>query len=433
MHVQRACRRAAAFLALVLASGSPLDAQEPTPPIPSAAGERLWQIMSMQSPELLAARRGVEAARARLNAAGFGAPAVLGLETEDPDGIDITQSGIRVEVSREFLGSRRRTAERGLAAAAVRLAEIRLASTERALRGRLGAELARLAGWSAAARRLAGEDSLFIATEEALRTRFSVGEARYTDVLRLRTERLRTQSERAAALANVGVARTSIETLTGGGGAEVRVVIDEALRQAPAGAVPAPPSLDSLIARSPVLALVEAEVQRVQAEQALVRAERGGRIEAGIGAQVMSEADRRTIGPIVSAQVSLPFTARRSNTAQDQAAVSVVRAAEARRDATIAGLVGRLRTALTRYDAARARYDGYDSALLRGARDEREAALSAYQAGELSLVELLDFERALARAELDRILAQIEAAESLNELYAAGAVTSNDSTNETLP
>jgi outer membrane protein TolC len=58
----------------------------------------------------------------------------------------------------------------------------------------------------------------------------------------------------------------------------------------------------------------------------------------------------------------------------------------------------------------------YSSALLAGARQEREGALAGYRSGELALIALLDFERALARAEIDRVRARIDAADALAEL-----------------
>ncbi|MET0398863.1 MAG: hypothetical protein ABW277_18875, partial [Longimicrobiaceae bacterium] len=48
-------------------------------------------------------------------------------------------------------------------------------------------------------------------------------------------------------------------------------------------------------------------------------------------------------------------------------------------------------------------------------------ALAAYGSGDLSLVELLDFERARARAEIQRVRARIEAADALAELLSSAA------------
>ncbi|HCT57123.1 MAG TPA: hypothetical protein DGD08_07905, partial [Gemmatimonas aurantiaca] len=72
-----------------------------------------------------------------------------------------------------------------------------------------------------------------------------------------------------------------------------------------------------------------------------------------------------------------------------------------------------------RYSAARERLDAFDAALLRGARDERESALAAYRTGSLSLLELLDFERALSRAEIERIRALVDAADAWADLLGA--------------
>ena len=50
----------------------------------------------------------------------------------------------------------------------------------------------------------------------------------------------------------------------------------------------------------------------------------------------------------------------------------------------------------------------------------REAALASFRTGELSLIELLDFERALARAETERLRSLLDAADALADLFAAG-------------
>jgi cobalt-zinc-cadmium efflux system outer membrane protein len=75
-----------------------------------------------------------------------------------------------------------------------------------------------------------------------------------------------------------------------------------------------------------------------------------------------------------------------------------------------------LGAARDRYEAARRRLAVFESALLRGAADEREAALAAFRSGELSLLELIDFERALSRAEIIRLQTLIEAADAFAAL-----------------
>ena len=76
-----------------------------------------------------------------------------------------------------------------------------------------------------------------------------------------------------------------------------------------------------------------------------------------------------------------------------------------------------------RYEAARERLAGYDATLLRAAGEERESALAAYRTGDLSLLELVDFERALSRAEIDRLRAGLDALTALTDLLSGAPST----------
>ena len=145
-------------------------------------------------------------------------------------------------------------------------------------------------------------------------------------------------------------------------------------------------------------------------------------MSAAIGAQRFQGADGDfTVGPVLGASVTLPFTARRGNAAAALAADRAVTVAAAERRAAGATLRATLLAARDRYEAARERLAVYDAALLRGAREERESALAAYRSGELSLIELLDFERALARAETERLRARIDASDALADLLAGAS------------
>ena len=94
-----------------------------------------------------------------------------------------------------------------------------------------------------------------------------------------------------------------------------------------------------------------------------------------------------------------------------------VDAARAEQRAALASARARIGAAVERYDAAREQIALYDSALLQAARAEREGALAAYRTGDFTLIELLDFERALARAEIDRLRSRMAAADALAALY----------------
>ena len=387
-----------------------------------------------QSPELMARRAALAAAEMRLRATGFVPAAVLSSELEDAPNGRFGESSVRVGVEREFLTGSLRAAARDAASADVRIAEAllqaaELRSTAQALRAGVEA-----IGWDLVSNRLAAQDSLLQSAEVSLRTRFTVGEARYVDVLRLRTERLRVLADRSIAFSQARTGALTLEALLGAGDAEtgdavsrtVSVALDTTTRGTFAaflrGDLPQAPDVDSLIARSGVLQLVDAQVARAVSAQRYVLASQRPLVTAGFGVQRIG-GDDGGIGPTIGASVTLPFTARARNRATAAAAAQDVTTATALRRANLATLRGRLRTARDRYEAARGRIAAFDISLLRGAREERESGLAAYRSGDLSLIELLDFERALSRAEVERTRAIIDAASALADLVGGLADT----------
>ncbi len=281
--------------------------------------------------------------------------------------------------------------------------------------------------WSATSTAGAAEPSprgsqrrtLLLDAEAALEPRFTAGEARYyVDVLRIHTERLRVQTDRAAALRSAQVGRRRLEALSPAAG-PARATLDELFAGAGTDApdLPPAPSVDSLMASAGPLLLLDLEVRAARADSAYTAATRRPQVMGGAGLQRFGdEAGGFQVGPALTASVSLPFAVRGSTRAQAAASGLAIRVAEARRAAEVV----RLRTALLlvrdRYDAARTQAEVYDAALLTGAREEREAALASFRAGELPLIELLDFERALAQAETSRGRAAMDAAAAWADL-----------------
>jgi cobalt-zinc-cadmium efflux system outer membrane protein len=408
----------------LLCSG-PASAQQI--PIDSTLAGPLMEAVLRSNPELVAQRSAVAVAQSGFRAAGFAPPAVLSGEIEDvPGGTDLGGAGFRVEIGKEFLTGGRSAAARALAAAEMRSAEAALYSAELRTRAATARALAQALGWSAIASRLAAEDSLLVGAEASLRGRFSVGEARYTDVLRLRTERIRVQTDRAEALAEAHVGLAALEGLLGEGLAGAAPLV-RTVSTAPPTALelenlPPPPDVDSLVGASGRVRVAQAALERAEAAQAAVRAEQRPRIAGAIGAQrVEAEDGGFAVGPTVGFSVTLPFTARRASEAAAEAAERAVAAARAELAAARAGVRADLIAARTRYEAARERLGVFDAALLRGVRQEREGALAAYRSGDLSLIELLDFERALARAEVEQTRAHIAAIFALAELISGAA------------
>jgi cobalt-zinc-cadmium efflux system outer membrane protein len=160
-------------------------------------------------------------------------------------------------------------------------------------------------------------------------------------------------------------------------------------------------------------------VDRARASRELVVAEQRVRFSGSVGAQRRFEGGETSFGPVLGVSLTLPFTAGGANRARAAAAGLATRAAEAERAAVRADVGAALRAALARYEASRERVMAFDVALLQGAREAREGALGAYRTGEMSLIELLDFERALARAEIERLRARADVAEAWATLIEA--------------
>lgn len=398
----------------------------------SAGVKALKDAARIQSPDLLSRRAAVDVARARAAGTGFSPPATLGTELEEiPGGLNVPRAGsLRLDLSREFVSRDLRAARRAVAERDVERAQAELESAERGIGASVDRALTVVVGATAIARRLAAEDSLLASAEEGVRSRFAVGEARYVDVLRLRTERLRVRTEAAAAQTDARIARRQLDVLFAPRtaladlGATVDTIVVRELRDPLRTPLPPPPSPDSLLALSSAALFGDVDVARAQALRRVARAGQRPAFTASVGLQRFSaENGHFSIGPTAGASVSLPFTARRANRALLASAESEVNAAEARRYAALAAVRSKLAAAHERYEAARERFRLFDAALLQGARAERESALAAYRSGELSLLELLDFERALARAEIARIRSRIDAADAFADLIAGAGGT----------
>lgn len=382
-------------------------------------------------PDLAARRAAVATAVARLGAAGPLEAPTLGIEAEEiPDGVDLPDAGqLRLLLEGNLLTGARRAAERSVARTARDLALARLDLAERGLGSAVRRDLATWRGWLAVAARLGAEDSLLQEAEAGLQARFAAGEARYVDVLRLRTERLRVRSERAAALGAAREGRRALDGLLAPGdpagpalAALLRALADRPPPPVTGAVFPPPPDVDSLMVALGALRPGDLGVDLARAEAERARASRRAQWTGGVGVQRYGDAEGGfTLGPSLRASVTLPFAVGGSNRAVRQAADLAVAEAEAGRTAFATRLRTTLLLARDRYAAAVERLQVFDAALLTGAREEREGALGAYRSGELSLIELLDFERALARAETDGLRAAIDARVALADLFTAAA------------
>jgi len=420
---------------VILASlhvASPIDAgaQQLVPGTESPI-ERLKARVRAESPSLGARRASLEVAIARRQVAGTVGPASLNAEAEEvPSGVNLFSAGsLKLNMSREFVPRPRLAAERALANQEIERARLEVELTTQAIGASVDQLVARASGAAAIATRLASEDSLLVGTEEAVRSRFSVGDARYVGVLRLRTERLHVATELQRTRSDARVARLQILRLAepttrvvGESSAEVVALTDAAIAAEAAqildGALPMAPSVDSLLARSGAVRLAALDVQRAEAARRLVLADQRPSLQGAVGMQrFTNNAGGYSLGPTLGVSVTLPFTARRGNEARQVVAEREIVLANATQRTIEYRVTTSLAAALDRYETARSRLTTFDVALLRGAREEREAALASFRTGSLTLLELLDFERALAEAEISRIRSRVDAADALVDLY----------------
>jgi outer membrane protein TolC len=378
------------------------------------------------APAIVARRAELRAAEARWRAAGFAPAAVLSAEVEDAKSGRLNAAGPRLNMSRDLLPGATRRALIATTEADVQVAQVILGAVERQSVAQAARTLYAAAAWGVIERRLAAQDSLLAAAESAVRARFGVGEARYVDVLRLRAERLRIQSEREAAGTEASVARLSLAALAGDSAAAINAVtaVDRAAPSAaegPAGGgflLPVAPTVESLMAIAVEVRLADTRLAQAAAERQLVLARQRPATSVTIGIQrIAADGDRGAgLGPIIAAGISLPFTARTANRAAEAAATERLSAAGVARASTGAATRAGLALSRARYESARRRFASFDAALLRGAREEREGALAAYRANDLSLIDLLDFERALSRVEIERARALLDAFVALADL-----------------
>ena len=375
-----------------------LGAQTPS----DSAKARLKQEIRASSPTIARRQAALEAAQARRRVAGLLPPAVLSAEIEEvPSFANVAGAqSMRLDIGTDFVPRARRDAERGIADTDVERARIELEIAIVAGDVQVEQLVVRAGGGAAIAARLASEDSLLRAAEDAVRAMFAVADARYVDVLRLRTERLRVETELHRAGAEYRIARSQLVRLAmAEDTSSIVMLVNDAVASEAAHVLAGAPlpvhGIDSTTAIEGARRLSALAVQRAEANRRLVRAELRPVFSPSLGLQRFEESTGgSSVGLTAGFSVSLPVTAR---------GYSRARTAVAERET----------------DLARAEQRASDAALLRGAREEREAALAAYRTGGMTLLELLDFERALAQAELSRIRSHIEAAEALLQYLGA--------------
>lgn len=272
-----------------------------------------------------------------------------------------------------------------------------------------------LAAWEGE-RRLAASDAaadVFREADHAATARYEDGDLSGFDLRRLRVERSRYENERARARSELGVARRRLATLIAPGGPAAEIGADDRPLEDPPAVDLAAAIRRSAEARPEIAAATAAEA----AARAELAAARGERFPAPAIRAGWKEQSDGASGPTLGLSLPLPLFDRRA--AAVEAARSRHDAAAARAALVRARVTDEVRAAAENRDSLLERASLQRGRLLAGADDLLGIARSAYESGEIGLIELLDAVEAwrAAQAMRDRLAAEL--VESEHELRRA--------------
>lgn len=382
--------------------------------MPVSAGLTLEQALAeaeSRSPDLEAATAAVEAARGRLRQAGFRTNPELSIEVEDfagtgpYSGFDGTETTVSVNQRLDFSG--RRTARVGVGRAELEAAMLRLAIARADLK---------LAVRQQFATAVAARDRLRLARETLARAQelariagelVEAGREPPLRALRASSAAAQADAEVRAAEAEEMAARQTLAALLGADTPPAEVIGSGDLEPGPT--VTAEQTLDVRLA----------DVERLVSEAALQRERTLGRLDpaVGIGVRRIEETGDQAL----MATFSVPLPVFDRNQGNITAAGAEVRGAAARRAGVLARARAQIGSAAASFAAAQARVTALEANAMPQAQEALRLAQLSYQAGRVSLLELLDAQDAFATAQADLINARRAQAEAAAVLDRAAA------------
>ncbi|MBE7460919.1 MAG: TolC family protein [Zoogloeaceae bacterium] len=404
-----------------LAFGAGLWAGVAAAQAPGARVEELLELARRQNPELAAMGFEAEAARERVQPAGALPDPMGRIELRDP-GNQMGNGDFNLLPAR--VGSTKYTVTQTIPLWGKRdlKREVAEADATQALARRSGtwAELAAKVKAAFAQYYLVGQ-SLKI-TQELLRLAGSLeqlAQARYADGLVPQQDVVRAQVERTALRSELLVMETEHH--------HAAARLNALLRRPPAAPLaepqvlrplPAPARLDyaaleaRLLAANPQLAAQDAQVAAAEKNRELVTKNRYPDLTVGVSP--IQTRNRVTEWELMF-EVNIPLQ-QESRRAQEREAAAMASAARARKDAALNQISAELAESLSALDAARRLENLVATALLPQADLAFQAALAGYETGRLDFATLLEAQRQLRKAKLDRLKAQAEAQLRLAEI-----------------
>lgn len=401
------------FAAMLALAAAPAAAQPP-----GATVESLLSYARQSNPEFTFMQREAEAASARVTPAGNLPDPSFSMELRD-----ITRDGtISPTLSPSNVGSTKYTVrqmipfpgKRDLARAAAEASAEQSNQAARATWNELAMRIkvTHARRYELARRReIVGEiDALLANLESVTRTRYAGGLASQADAVRALSERTMLRGELISLAAQARTVDAQLNALL--------ARPPDAPLAAPAGLrMPAEELLFAPLAgrlhdRNADLAADRARVDSAERSRELAYRNRYPDFALAVSP---IQRDNRLADWDLMFEVTIPLQ-QGTRRAQEREAEAMVAAASARREATMQRALGELGTALAQLAGAREMARLAEASLLPQMRVNLQAALSAYEAGKVDFLALLDAERQVRQARLSLLSAEVEAQMRLAEV-----------------
>jgi cobalt-zinc-cadmium efflux system outer membrane protein len=368
------------------------------------------------NPGLRAASREVEAANARQRRAGALEPPSLELEAGKlGTTVGRGEHDAALRLSQEFgaPGARGRSKDVARAEAAIALANRESAALR--LRGDVTHAYRKLQADELGVRTLESLRRTALDLEQMVNTRLRTGGARYLDVLRARSERVRIENDVVEADRTLREGRRALNALMARA-PEAPLVAADSLVFVPL-ADSLGPALRTALATRPRLRAARLEVERGEAEVARSRGERWPSTTLSAGLDRVPGSDRPGVGGAVAFSLPfLPWTDRRAGIDEAHATRS---GAQARLETAEREVESALRNAYASARSAERQVLQFDRVLLADASDAIRTAIQNYQAGQIDGLELFETLRTYRSIELEYIRALLNYEIALTDLAVA--------------
>lgn len=389
-------------------------------PLPGASVESLLDYARQHNPEYASMRHEAEAAGERVQPAGALPDPKLRVELQD-----ITMFGeqsptlspsrvgkTRYQVVQELPWFGKRDLQRAIATLEAEGAKGKAQGTWSDLSARIKAGYARLYFLHQSEGLTREILDLMASLEKVTQARYAGGLAAQADAIRAQTEQTGMRNELIALDSEKRMTQARLNMLLARP-ANAPLAMPERLRTLPTPAQLDPVALEDRVrGRNPQLFAEDARINAAEKSRELAYKKRYPDFALGI-APIQYRNSIKEWEVMIEMNIPLQQESRRS---QEREAEAMLSAARTRKEATANQLLSDLAENLAALDAARRTEASIDSGLLPQAELTFKSALAGYENGKVDFSAVLDSQRQIRQARLDRIKAQAEAQARLAEV-----------------